>query len=39
LETGYRSLRLTNPKGLMQILTTEIEFDVSELLKIEAPNP
>ena len=33
LETGYRSLRLTNPKGLMRTLTTEIDFDISELLK------
>jgi CRP-like cAMP-binding protein len=39
LETGYRSLRLTNPKGLMHTLTTEIEFDVSKLLNIEASKP
>lgn len=38
VETGYRKIRLTNPEGLMQILTTEIEFDVSELLNIESSN-
>jgi CRP/FNR family transcriptional regulator len=35
LETGYRSLRLTDPKGLMHTLTTELEFDISELLDTE----
>jgi hypothetical protein len=34
LETGYRSLRLTDPQGLKQRLTTEIEFDIDELLDI-----
>lgn len=34
LGTGYRSLRLTDPKELMHTLTTEIEFDIAELLNI-----
>ncbi|MBE0575653.1 MAG: winged helix-turn-helix domain-containing protein [Desulfuromonadales bacterium] len=29
---GYRSIKLTNPKGLMQTLTTETECDFPELL-------
>lgn len=32
LETGYRSLRLTNPQELMRTLSTEVDFDVAALL-------
>ena len=32
LETGYRSIKLADPKGLMRTLTTESDFDLSELL-------
>lgn len=33
-DTGYRSIRLANPQGLMRTLTTEIDFEISELLNL-----
>lgn len=36
LLTGYRSIKLTNPRGLMQTLTTESEFDFPELVNRES---
>jgi len=36
LDTGYRSLRLVNPQGLIRTLTTELDFDVSELLNTDS---
>lgn len=35
LETGHRSIKLADPKGLMRTLTTESDFDLSELLPLD----